>query len=275
MQLQLQRRLTNGLQMGFAYTLAKGEGYRTGANDYDPYTDQIGGEAAIRARYWGPTSDDRRHNVSATWSYDVPTFSNTPVIKQLLSDWQVSGIFRMLSGQAITPTCQSNNPGIANSNPSLTEGFYSNDATRRCEYTGEPLFVDYTGDPSIPEADRPHFNLAAFRMPQPNGSIGNFGDVGVGILRHPTWHEWDITLSRRFPINLMGRKNSGVRLRWEIYNVFNEVQFTNMNASFTFTGTNNSVNNNANTGKYTASGSTLAAGTITPRVMALTLKFDW
>jgi hypothetical protein len=35
------------------------------------------------------------------------------------------------------------------------------------------------------------------------------------------------------------------------------------------------VNNNANTGKYTATGTTLAAGTITPRVMALTLKFDW
>ena len=60
MQMQVQRRLTNGLQMGFAYTLAKGEGY-TG---YDPYTDEIGGEAAIRARYWGPTTDDRRHNIS-------------------------------------------------------------------------------------------------------------------------------------------------------------------------------------------------------------------
>ena len=50
--MQVQRRLTNGLQMGMAYTLAKGEGY-TG---YDPYTDEIGGEAAIRARYWGPTT---------------------------------------------------------------------------------------------------------------------------------------------------------------------------------------------------------------------------
>jgi hypothetical protein len=274
-QMQVQRRLTNGLQMGFAYTLAKGEGYRTGANDYDPYTDEIGGEAAIRARYWGPTSDDRRHNISATWSYDIPTFTEVPVIKQLIMDWQFSGIFRLLSGQAITPTCQSNNAGIANSNPSLTEGFYTNDATRRCELTGEPLFVEYTGDPNIPEADRPHFNLAAFRMPQPNGSVGNFGNSPVGILRHPTWHEWDLTVSRRFPINLMGRKNSGVRLRYEVYNVFNEVQFTNMNASYTFTGPNNSVNNNANTGKYTATGTTLAAGTITPRVMALTVRLDW
>ena len=120
--------------MGFAYTLAKGEGY-TG---YDPYTDEIGGEAAIRARYWGPTSDDRRHNISATWSYDVPTWTEIPVIKQLIMDWQVSGIFRMLSGQAITPSCSSNNAGINNSNPTLTDGA----GGARCELTGEPLFVE-------------------------------------------------------------------------------------------------------------------------------------
>jgi hypothetical protein len=267
LQTQVQRRLSHGLQMGFSYTLAKGEGY-TG---YDPYTDEIGGESAIRARYWGPTADDRRHNISANWSYDVPTLARMPVIKQLVSDWQVSGIFRLLSGQAVTPSCSSNNAGISNSNPTLTDGT----GGARCELTGEPLFVAYTGDPNLPEADRPHFNLAAFRMPQPNGSIGNFGNTPVGILRHPTWHEWDFTLSRRFPINLMGRKTSGVRLRYEVYNVFNEVQFTNLNAAFTFTGPNNSQINSANTGKYTASGSTLAAGTITPRVMALTLRFDW
>jgi hypothetical protein len=277
-QMQVQRRLTNGLQMGLAYTLAKGEGYHP-TNGYDPYTDEIGGETAIRARYWGPTSDDRRHNLTANWSYDVPTFTQVPVLKQLASDWQVSGVFRLLSGQAVTPVCSSNSAGIQNSNPSLTDGFYTNDATRRCELTGEPLFVEYTGDPNVPEADRPHFNLAAFRMPQPNGSIGNFGNSPVGILRHPTWHEWDLTLSRRFPISLMGRKNSGVRLQYQIYNLFNEVQFTNLNATYTFTtpsgGVPNSVNTNANTGKYVATGTGLAAGTIAPRVMGLTLRLDW
>jgi hypothetical protein len=141
--------------------------------------------------------------------------------------------------------------------------------------TGEPLFVAYTGDPSVPEADRPHFNLAAFRMAQPNGSVGNFGNTPVGILRHPTWHSWDMTLSRRFPITLAGRRNSGIKFQLQAYNVFNEVQFTNMNTTFTFTGPNNSVINSANTGKYTASGSGLGAGTIPPRTLGLTARFDW
>ena len=271
MQLQVTRRLSQGLQMGLAYTLAKGEGY-TG---YDPYTEEIGGPQAVKARYWGPTTDDRKHNLTVNYSYNIPSLISVPVLKQVLSHWQVSGVTKLLSGQAITPVCQSNNAGIANTNPSLTDGFYSSDATRRCELTGEPLFVAYTGDQSVPFADRPHFNLAAFRMPQPNGSQGNFGNTPVGILRHPTWHEWDITLSRRFPITLMGRRNSGIKVQLQAYNVFNEVQFTNMNASFTFTGTNNSVLNSANTGKYVATGTGLAAGTIQPRTMGLTMRLDW
>jgi hypothetical protein len=129
---------------------------------------------------------------------------------------------------------------------------------------------------NLPFADQVHFNVAAFAMAQPLApGVGNFGNTPVGILRHPTWHEWDITLARRFPVNLMGRRNSGVKLQLQAFNVFNEVQFTNMNASFTFTGPNNSQNSNANTGKYTATGSGLAAGTIAPRTMGVTVRFDW
>ena len=272
LQLQIQRRLSNGLQMGMSYTLAKGEGYQ----GYDAYTDEIGGKDAIRARYWGPTPNDRRHNLVINYSYIIPELTNVPVAKQLLSNWQVSGVARWLTGQAVTPTCQSNNPGIENTNPSLTDGFFTNDATRRCELTGEPLFVDYTGDPNVPFPDRPHFNLAAFRMPAPNGSIGNFGNSPVGLLRHPSWHQFDLTLSRRFPITFAGRKNSGITIRIEAYNVFNEVQFTNLNAAYTFTGPNNSIINTADTGKYTATGgSNLAAGTIQPRTLGLTARVDW
>ena len=69
LQLNVQRRLSQGFQIGGAYTLAKGEGY-TG---YDPYTDEIGGKDAIRSRYWGPTAEDRRHHVSVNYSYNMPT----------------------------------------------------------------------------------------------------------------------------------------------------------------------------------------------------------
>ena len=278
MQLNLQRRLSHGLQTGFAYTYAHGDGYcAQGCNatnpGYDPYTDAIGGQAALKARYWGPTAENRRHNMIVNYSYDIPAFTDQPFVKALVRDWQVSGVTRLLSGAPITPTCTSNNAGVQNSNPSLTDGI-----TARCMLVGDPYTLtpeQVAANKNLPFADQVHFNVAAFAMAQPNGNVGNFGNMGVGILRQPTWHEWDITLSRRFPVTFAGRKNSGVKLQLQAFNVFNEVQFTNMNASFTFTGANNSQNSNANTGKYTASGDGLAAGTIAPRIMSLTVRFDW
>jgi hypothetical protein len=81
-------------------------------------------------------------------------------------------------------------------------------------------------------------------------------------------------VSRRFAVG--ARKNAGVKLQLQAYNVFNEVQFTTLNATYNFTGPNNSINNNANTGKYVATGgSNLAAGTIQPRTLGLTIRFDW
>ena len=279
LQLNVVRRLSAGLQMGMAYTLSKAEGYNPSTNfgeGYDPYTDEAGGEQAIKARYWGPTPEDRRHNLAVNYSYNIPGVATNGFLKYLTSDWQVSGVTRLLSGQAVTPSCVSNNAGIQNSNPSLTDGFYNTQRllTARCELTGEPIFSGYTVDANLPYPDQPHFNVAAFRMPSPNGSQGNFGNSPVGILRNPTWHEWDVTVSRRFAVG--ARKNAGVKLQLQAYNVFNEVQFTTLNATYTFTGPNNSINNNANTGKYVATGgSNLAAGTIQPRTMGLTVRFDW
>ena len=73
----------------------------------------------------------------------------------------------------------------------------------------------------------------------------------------------------------MGRKNAGFKVQVQAYNVFNETQFTNLNATYTFTGTGNVQNTNTNTGKYTQTGNGLAAGTIQPRVIGLTARFDW
>ena len=265
-QLNVQRRLTHGLQTGFAYTYASGEGY-TG---YDPYTDQIGGKAALKARYWGPTAENRKHNMIVNYSYDIPAFTENAFIKPIVRDWQISGVTRLLSGAPITPGCSSNNAGIQNSNPSLTDSI-----TSRCQLVGDPFTLtpeQIAANKNLPFADQVHFNVAAFAMAQPNGSVGNFGNTPVGILRQPTWHEWDLTIARRFPVNLMGRKNSGVKLQFQAFNVFNEVQFTNMGSTFQFT---NGVNTNANTGKYVATGDGLAAGTIAPRTMGLTVRFDW
>ena len=79
-----------------------------------------------------------------------------------------------------------------------------------------------------------------------------------------------------FRVPITGQRNTNIKLQIQAYNLFNEVQFTNMNAAFTFTGANNSVLNSANTGRYVATTDTsLAAGTIAPRVIAFMLRADF
>ena len=105
--------------------------------------------------------------------------------------------------------------------------------------TGEPITSGYAVDTSLPEPDQQHFNLAAFAMAAPfSSTVGNFGDAPLGLFRHPSWSNWDITLARRIPIPI-GRGGS-VRIQIQAYNIFNQVEFTNLNTDFEFTGTNNS-----------------------------------
>ena len=271
MQLQVQRRLSQGLQLGMAYTLAKGEGRR----GWDPYTEQLGGEDALRARYWAPTDVDRRHNLVVNYSYEVPNPFRGAVLRHVLGNWQVSGVTKFLSGIAVTPVCSSNNAGIANTDPSLS-GLGTGAAVTavRCMLVGDPNSgFERHSDPS----QRVNFNLGAFAMAQPlSATQGNLGNTPLGILRNPSWSNWDITLAKRIPLNI--GKNGQIRLQFQAYNVFNQVQFTSIattpgtngagnTITMQFTGPNNSTLNSTTAGRYTQ--------TTPPRQLGLTMRLDF
>ena len=84
----------------------------------------------------GRATGDRRPTIAGTtwsinYSYDIPTFIDAPVLKQLLSDWQISGVdadAERPGDHAELPARTT--PGIDNTNPSLTDGFCIDDATR-------------------------------------------------------------------------------------------------------------------------------------------------
>jgi len=88
------------------------------------------------------------------------------------------------------------------------------------------------------------------------------GDAPVGVLRNPSWWNWDFTLARRLPINI-GRGGSA-RLQFQLYSMWNQVEFTTMDATCTFSAAGNTA---ANTGKYTVTTNPLNAG--------VTLRFDY
>jgi hypothetical protein len=102
-------------------------------------------------------------------------------------------------------------------------------------------------------------------MPTPLGAtVGDFGNVPLGLLRNPTVVNWDFTLERSFPVG----NHRGLRLMIQGYNIFNRIQWTALNANLTFNGVNN-VQSSATAGQYTAT------SVINPRQFALSLRFDW
>ena len=283
LQVSVQRRLAQGLQMGLAYTLAKGESTSPGAWDF--MTEELFGEQGLRDRYLGPrTASDqgleRRHVLVFHYSYQIPTL-NLPIVKYILAGWEASGVTTMVTGDPINPSCGTGSgiSGIANNDPSLT-GVGS-----RCELVpGQSAFSGFDANPTGSAAfeDQLHFNPAAFQRPLPTntsftangvlgpGALGNLGNAQWGMLRNPGWSNWDFALSRRLPIKV-GR-GGNVRLQMQFYNLFNQVEFNTMNAAFSFTSANatggfGGGNTNSNTGKYT--------NVQNPFNFGVTIRFDY
>ena len=197
MQVSVQRRLNRGLQMGLAYTLAKGDGW-TGYSPEVLEADPTG--ALNRLRFWGPTDNDRTHNLTINYSYMIPNAApDTPIAE--VAPGRLAGFRRheVLSGTATQPNCTTTTAGIANTNPTLTPG-----KTRRACYTGEPVF-DVTRDPNLPEEDQLHFNPRAFAMATAAQRDGR--KLRRRAARHPRnpgcWN-WDLTFARRFPVRQLG-----------------------------------------------------------------------
>jgi hypothetical protein len=264
MQVSVQRRLSQGFQMGMAYTLAKSEGVQ----GWDWMTEELGGRQGLRDVYYGPPAgnptgvqdgrQDRRHIVVVNYSYMIPNPTpNIPVLSAVLRDWEASGVSTFMSGSAVNPACNESLSGVANNDPSLSG------APERCELVpGEdPLNVGPV-DSSVHEAFQPHFNLNAFRRPLPVNGVGNQGNVPQGFLRHPGWQNWDFTLARRIPVSI-GRGGS-VRIQAQFYNVFNLVQFQRLDAGYTFTSSGNTA---SETGQYDQ--------TINPLNFGVTIRFDY
>jgi hypothetical protein len=120
------------------------------------------------------------------------------------------------------------------------------------------------GKTALPRLKTAALNAAHFSTPL-SATVGDFGNAPLGLLRNPTISEWDVTLERRIPIR--GTHGKGVRLQFQAYNLFNQVEFTALNAALTFTGATNGTQTSTTAGNYSQ--------VINPRQMGLTVRFDF
>jgi hypothetical protein len=98
-----------------------------------------------------------------------------------------------------------------------------------------------------------------------------FGNAGAGnIITIPNTrtNNWDMTFSKNFPLKSEKRV---LLFRAEMYNIFNHTQFNGWNISPTYDW------NNWKNGLYvqTASGLGRYTGTLNPRQMSMSLRFQF
>ncbi len=253
LQVQVNRRYTRGFQYGVAYTYSK---TLDSANDD---SSDVNNGRPYHAYNYGRADFDQTHIFTVNYIYDLPKPSHrwkNKLVKWILDDFQVSGTtsfatgkpktfgsgtglnwtysgatYTISAGQTYLSTGQPCAPGFALQAGSTTTctyigitDFNGGDATTRPVLLCNPNVKTGATDASgLAYA----INPACFGKPTAQGLIGN---VPRNFIRLPSVFNNDVAVFKNIKIG----ERREVQLRWEIYNIFNHVNFTDINGSMTF-----------------------------------------
>jgi hypothetical protein len=202
--LGLEKRFTGGYAFGLAYTLGKSQD-----NASEQLTTQGSNAFPQNARdftsWYGPSDYDVRHRFSANFVWALPLGTNA-----IARDWTVSGIYTAHSGHPFTAGQSGNNVGT--------------------NMTGLPNVVGATSGAQTVDS---WFNTAAFQA-VPSGVFGN---ELRNRLTGPGFQNFDMTVQRQVRLS----PRMAVTLRWDIFNVFNTVNFGLPNRDLSSTATFGSI----------------------------------
>ena len=213
LQISADRRYTNGLKVGVAYTLSKSEDNASGKRDilWNTYDD---------TNFWGPSSFDRTHVATIYYIYDLPFWRNGgSVLKSALGGWQISGATFMRTGTPFSITRTNDIAGVgegANGQPVDVIGDInanSNGKFSGCVTSGVAADQNFA------------FNPAAFKDP----AAGHFGNETRNLLRGPGDQQWDIAFFKNFAL----KGTTKVQFRTEIFNFLNHPNLRGPNTDIT------------------------------------------
>lgn len=205
----------------FSYTYSKVLGQTSGINDNPepecPFTCQLqnGQTVSWRQFYYGPLGFDRRQIFVSTYTYRLPFFrSQAGFLGQAFGGWEMSGITRVQSGQALTI---SGTQTIGASGGGVTA------FSRRANLVpGVPLYSGF----ACPPGKMCWFNPAAFAV-EPNSAAGT---APVGNIVGPGYFNWDMSLRKSFKLP---RESMKLMFQVDAFNVFNWTNWGNPGTSIT------------------------------------------
>lgn len=204
LQVQTQKRFSNGLSFLVAYTLSK-----TMTNTDSGFsTFNFGSLNKFNQKpEWSIASNDQTHILSISSVYELPIGPGKTLLgkgglvrKNLLGGWQLSGVFSYATGSPLAIYSNDNDP--------LGNGF-----NRANLVSGQPLQVNYNNY----YKGLPVFNPAAFSDP---GFFPGNSPRNIIALRNPNSANENFGLEKKF---FFGERVNA-ELRMEFFNVLNRMQ---------------------------------------------------
>jgi hypothetical protein len=206
LQVQANKRYSNGLTLGLAYTYSKalGEGYGRNdpAGDVNSTYQDPNNRRANRGRY----GFDVTHNVVMNYVYDLPFFKHAKgLVYGALGGWQTSGVITQHTGFPFSVYGGNLNTGFNVYPDRVADGRLGSAASRQ----------DW-------------FNLAAFRRTDCNipshPELCHYGNAAPDALISPGIHTFDLSLGKNWPISKLGEAGR-LQFRAEAFNALNSPQF--------------------------------------------------
>ncbi|MBL8206352.1 MAG: TonB-dependent receptor [Blastocatellia bacterium] len=254
LQTSVQRRYTKGLLLGVNYTWSKVLGTQT--NDL-PGINGFGAPHVLdnrRANY-GPLDFDRTHNFNVNFVWDLPRATENTSLGYALNGWQLSGIYRLVSGEFL-------NVG-ANVNGLSTYGL-----TGTSQLEGHRAVL--LKNPGSGTSSDPYrqFDVTAFASP----NYGSFGyESGRNFMRTHPINSWDLALSKEFRV----KEKMKFEIRLDAFNALNHTQFNGVNTGATFSGPNSTTITNLANSSTNLTGFGAVNSVRPPRQMQLSGRFEF
>jgi hypothetical protein len=155
----------------------------------------------------GLSAFDLKHNLIATYEYELPLDHLFPKAKSLTRGWVVSGITRLSSGFPVTISSDSDRSLIG----SLPNGV-NNQSLDLPDFTPGPLNINHD-----PRNGGVYFNTSLFQQQ----ALGTAGNSPRRFFYGPGMFNSDIALQRTFKFP----ESRDLQFRLETFNTFNHTQF--------------------------------------------------
>jgi hypothetical protein len=207
LQAQFISRFGRGSQFQASYTWSKSTGNVPLDDSGSAGADNSVSDLTSRQLDWGPTKMNRPHIFNASLILMLPSFENkSGFVKHVFGDWEVAGIAAASSGQSITVYAQTP-PSLASLNGT---GYTGNQRPMRV--SGISCRASGGNKEQILNPDA--FTLAGYEL-------GTTGDSGRGVCEGPRYFQVDLSLYKNINIS----KRVKAQLRFEMFNIFNHVNF--------------------------------------------------